>query len=88
MRPRFFNSFRLASILLVLYTIGHTAGAVIATPKLGVGSDTVVALMKSVHVRAQGADCTWYGFYRGFGALVSVFFAFSAIVAWQLVLLC
>ena len=83
-RARYFNAFRLASYLLVLYALGHTTGAVVSTPRFGPDSDAVVAMMKSVHVTAQGVDCTWYGFYRGFGVLVSVFFVFSAILTWQL----
>jgi hypothetical protein len=81
---RFFNEFRLASYVLVLYTFGHTLGAVINTPRFGAESDSVVAAMKSVHVQAQGADCTWYGFYRGFGIIVSVYFILSAVLTWQL----
>jgi hypothetical protein len=81
---RYFNAFRLASYLLVFYTFGHTLGAVIKTPQFGAESDTVVALMKSIHVQAQSADCTWYGFYRGFGIFVSIYFVFSAFAAWRL----
>jgi hypothetical protein len=81
---RYFNAFRVATYLLVLYALGHTLGAVTATPQFGPESDTVAAMMKSVVVRAQGSECTWYGFYRGFGILVSVFFVFSAILTWQL----
>ena len=47
-------------------------------------SDSVVSMMKSVHVVAQGARATWYGFYRGFGWFVSVFFIFSAVMTWYL----
>jgi hypothetical protein len=84
LRDRYANAFRLASALLVLYALGHTMGAVVAVPRFGDASDTVVALMQSVHVRSQGADCTWYGFYRGFGMLVTVFFVLSAVLAWHL----
>jgi hypothetical protein len=81
---RYGNAYRLAAYLMVLYTLGHTFGAVIATPKFGAESDAVVTAMKTVHVTAQGADCTWYGFYRGFGAFVSLFFMFSTMMAWHL----
>jgi hypothetical protein len=84
MRARYFNAFRIASYLLILYALGHTLGAVVGTPRFGVASDAVVALMKTVTVKAQGADCTWYGFYRGFGAFVSIYFVFSAFAAWHL----
>ncbi|MDB5218026.1 MAG: hypothetical protein JWO86_5953 [Myxococcaceae bacterium] len=81
---RYFNAFRVASYLLVLYAVGHTLGAVVATPHFGPESDAVVVTMKSVHVWSQSADCTWYGFYRGFGIFVSVYFLFSVFVAWRL----
>jgi hypothetical protein len=82
MRARFFNVYRIASYALVLYALGHTMGAVVNTPALGPESDAVAATMKSVHIAAQGADCTWYGFYRGFGVFVSIFFIFSAVLTW------
>jgi hypothetical protein len=83
-RTRYFNVYRLAAYFLVLYAFGHTLGAVIETPKFGPESDTLISMMKSVHVVAQGADCTWYGFYRGFGWFVSVFFVFSIVILWYL----
>lgn len=39
-------------------------------------------MMKSVHVIAQGSDATWYGFFRGFGWFITVFFVFSIVFAW------
>jgi hypothetical protein len=80
---RYFNAYRLAAYALVLYTLGHTFGAVVATPNFGDESAGVVKAMKTVHVAAMGADCTWYGFYRGFGVFVSIFFVFSLAVAWH-----
>jgi hypothetical protein len=81
---RYFNPFRLASYLLVLYLAGHTFGAVLSTPRFGATSDAVVAQMKSVHLLAQGSDTTWYGFYEGFGWFVTIFFGFSASMTWFL----
>jgi hypothetical protein len=40
--------------------------------------------MKSVHFDFNGADCTWYGFWFGFGLTASIFLLLSAVVAWQL----
>lgn len=77
------NAYRLAAGVLVLYTLGHTLGAVVQTPDFGSESMAVVAAMKAVHVNAQGADCTWYGFYRGEGVVVSMFFVFSVVMAWH-----
>ena len=79
---RSFNSYRLAAYVLAFYALAHTLGAVIATPQFGAESDSVVSMMKSVHVIAQGSDATWYGFYRGFGWFVTVFFIFSIVFAW------
>jgi hypothetical protein len=81
---RYANAFRVASVLLVLYTLGHTMGAVVGIPRFGEASDTVVALMQSVHVPVQGVERTWYGFYRGFGILISAYFVLSAVLAWHL----
>jgi len=81
---RYFNAYRLAAYVLVFYALAHTLGAVIATPQFGAESDSVVSMMKSVHVIAQGSDATWYGFFRGFGWFITVFFVFSIVFAWFL----
>ncbi len=81
---RYFNVYRLATYLLLFFAAGHTFGAVVQTPRFGLASDAVVAAMQSVVVHVQGASATWYGFYRGFGWQVSVFFLFSAILCWHL----
>jgi hypothetical protein len=81
---RFLNPLRIAAILLVLYTIGHTAGALLSTPRFGFQSDAVLGAMKSVHFQANGSDSTWYGFYLGFGAVDSIYFLLSAFIAWHI----
>lgn len=81
---RYANPYRLATYLLVVFVLGHTGGAVLMTPDFGPASAPVVSAMKSVHVPAQGFDVTWYGFFRGFGAFISVFFIFSIVVTWYL----
>jgi hypothetical protein len=69
---------------MVLYTLGHTLGVVIGTPDFGPQSNAVVFSMKTVHVDVQGTARTWYDFFRGFGAFVSVFFVYSTWLAWYL----
>lgn len=81
---RFFNPLRLAAYVLVLYALGHTRGALWATPSFGSQSDAAVALMRSVHFQCETSTCTWFGFYLGFGYMVSVFFLVSAALAWFL----
>jgi hypothetical protein len=77
-----FGPLRVASYLLVLFAFGHTSGAVIKVPHFGPASDAVVSQMQNVHIAAQGADCTWYGFYRGFGWYVTLFLLLAAFLAW------
>jgi hypothetical protein len=81
---RFLTPFRLATYLLVLFCAGHTGGGMLAQKSLGPGADAVFDAMKSVHFVFNGADCTWYGFWFGFGIMVSASIVFSAVVAWQL----
>jgi len=79
-----FTPFRVAAALLLLFCAGHTAGGMLAQKSLGPASDAVFAQMKAVHFVFNGSDCTWYGFWFGFGMTVSLFLLSSAIIAWQL----
>jgi hypothetical protein len=81
---KYLRPFRLATYLLMLFFAGHTAGGMLSQKSLGPAADTVFAAMKTVHFDFNGSDCTWYGFWFGFGLTVSVFLLFSAVVAWQL----
>jgi hypothetical protein len=81
---RYLNPFRLTTMLLVPYCLGHTFGALVSTPHFGADSDAVMTAMKSVHFQANGSDCTWLGFYLGFGYNVSIFFLFSGALTWFL----
>jgi len=76
--------FRAASILLVVFSVMHTAGGMLAQASLGAASDTVFEAMKRVHFTFNGADCTWYGFWFGFGLTATIFLLLSAVLAWQL----
>jgi hypothetical protein len=81
---KYLNPLRVTTVLLVFYCLGHTFGALVATPHFGVESDLVMTAMKSVHFIANGSRCTWWGFYLGFGYNVSIFFVFSAVLTWFL----
>jgi hypothetical protein len=81
---RYANPYRLASYVLMLYALGHTVGAVVQTPQFGAAAGAVAAAMKSVHFDAQGFDDSWYGFYEGFGWLVSLFFVTSSAITWHI----
>src|SRR6516164_8375227 len=73
--------YRVSSILLVLFAIGHTLGFRQIDPKWGV--DSLVQSMKSIHFDANGVDRTYWDFFVGFGLFVTVLMLFASIIAWQ-----
>jgi hypothetical protein len=74
--------YRIASVLLLLFAIGHTLGFRQNIPEWGVSS--VIDLMRSIHFDAQGFNRTYWDFFSAFGLYFSVFLLFSAVLAWQL----
>lgn len=75
--------YKITSVLLFLFAIGHTAG--LLKPKsFGREGDEVLAAMHTVHVHVMGSNHTFWDFYVGFGLLVSIFFVFTSVWAWQL----
>jgi hypothetical protein len=78
-----FNLFRIATLLLIIFFLGHTLGLLFHEGS-GTVEEGVRSLMKSAHFTIQGADCTYYGFLLGSGLLFSVFLLFSAYLTWLL----
>jgi hypothetical protein len=76
------NPHRIASVILIVYCVLHSYGALISTPRFGAASDAVLESMRSVRFTAQGFTDTWYGFYLGFGWSASTLFALSAFQLW------
>ena len=74
--------YRIASVLLALFAVGHTLAFREADPKWG--ADSVLRAMQSVHFNVQGFDRTYWDFFVGFGLFASVFLVFAAVLAWQL----
>ena len=54
--------YRIASVLLVLFAVGHTLGFRMTDPKLGV--DAIIASLQTLHFQVQG-------FSRTFGTSMS-----------------
>ena len=81
---KYLSPYRIAAVLLVLFCAGHTVGGMFSQQGLGPQADAVFSSMKTVHFTFNGASCTWYGFWFGFGLTVSLFLLFSAVAAWQL----
>lgn len=75
-------SYRIASVLLVLFAVGHTFGFRQNNPEWG--ADAVLGLMRSVHFDALGFNRTYWDFFSAFGFFFSVFLVFAAVLAWQL----
>jgi hypothetical protein len=74
--------YRIAAVLLLLFDVGHTLGFRQSDPKWGV--DTLLASMRSIRFDVQGFSRTYWDLFVGAGFNVSVFFLFSAVLAWQL----
>ena len=74
--------YRIASVLLLLFAIGHTLGFRQTDPAWGVAS--LIDSMRSVHFEVQGFSLTYWGIFSAFGLFFSVFLLFAAVLAWQL----
>jgi hypothetical protein len=81
---KYLTPFRLATYLLVVFCIAHTAGGMLGQKSLGPEADVVFSAMKRVHFDFNGADATYYGFWFAFGLMSSVFLLFSAFASWRL----
>ena len=84
MAPAYLGPYQIATYLLLIFCTGHTLGGLFFAPSKGPAADAVLASMKAVHFRFNGADCTYYGAHLGFGLLTSVFLLLSAALTWHL----
>ena len=74
--------YRIASILLLLFAIGHTVGFRQIDPKWGL--DSMIQSMQSIHFNANGSNRTYWDFFVGFGLFVTVLMVLASIILWQL----
>jgi hypothetical protein len=74
--------YRIASVLLLLFAVGHTLGFRQSDPTWGV--DTLLGSMRSIHFDVQGFSRTYWDLFVAAGFSVGVFYFFAAILAWQL----
>ncbi|HEY6220773.1 MAG TPA: hypothetical protein VIV65_12035 [Gemmatimonadaceae bacterium] len=79
MTPKLF--YRISSVLLVLFAIGHSIGFSTVDPSWH--ADAAVAGMKSVTFPVQGFTRSYWDFFFGFGVFVSIVLLFSAVLAWR-----
>ena len=72
---------RIASIIALLFAVGHSMGA----PWTPVNEDApaaVVEAMKSVSFDAMGNARTFWDFYFGFGVSISIYLFVQAVLLW------
>jgi hypothetical protein len=74
--------YRIASVLLILFALGHTLGFRRVDPRWKL--DSIIAALRSTHFEVQGLNRTYWDFYVGFGLFVTVLLLFTAILTWQL----
>ena len=74
--------YRIASVLLVLFALGHTFGFRRTRPEWRV--EPLLASMRENHFLVDGFSRTYWDFYVGFGLFVSALLLFAALVSWQL----
>jgi len=74
--------YRVASVLLVLFGLGHQFGFRKVDPRWGV--DPALAALKAARFEVQGMTRTYWDFFSGFGFFVTVLLFFGAILAFQL----
>lgn len=73
---------RVASILTLLFAVGHSLGGLsLWSPA---GETEVLGAMRSFHFDASGVSRTYLDFYLGFGFILSVYLLAQAVVLWQL----
>ena len=80
MRPTLL--YRVAAVLLAIFTVGHTVGFLQVDPRWGIGA--VITGMKTVSFQVFGTQRTYWDFFVGFGFFISVLQLFATLVAWQL----
>ena len=74
---------RIASVIALLFALGHTSGGP-WTPSAEAGAASVVQAMKSVGFDAMGSNRSYWEFYFGFGASISIYMFAQAAFLWLL----
>jgi hypothetical protein len=73
--------YRIASILLILFAVGHTLAFRQIDPRWGI--DSLIQSMRSVHFNVNGSGRTYWDFFVGFGLFVTALMLLASVVAWQ-----
>jgi hypothetical protein len=75
--------FRIASVVFLLFALGHTFGFLTFKPPTAEGL-AVKKAMSDVEFKVGESSLSYGRFYRGFGLSCTMSMLFSAILCWQL----
>lgn len=74
--------YRIASVLLLLFAVGHTLGFRRTDSSWGI--DAMLGSMRSIHFNMDGFSRTYWDLFVAAGFTVGVLYLFAAVLAWQL----
>jgi hypothetical protein len=72
---------RIASVISLLFTVGHTVGGLQRWSPTG--DNDVLRQMTAVHFDVMGANRSYVDFYMGFGWSLSVAMVLQTVLLWQ-----
>jgi hypothetical protein len=75
--------YRIASVLLILFAVGHTIGFLKFKPPTPEAL-AVRDAMYDVHFQIKGKNLSYGGFYNGFGLFATAYLLFATFLAWHL----
>jgi len=75
--------YRIASVLFILYAVGHTSGFLKFQPPSAEGR-AVWESMNNVHFQLGQTEATYGKLYVSFGLFISLYVLFAAYLAWYL----
>jgi len=73
---------RIASVISLLFTVGHSLGGLQRWSP--VGENAVLRAMAEVHFDTMGVSRSYLDFYMGLGWTISIFMLMETILLWQL----
>ena len=73
---------RIASIISLIFTLGHTAGGLRKWSPMG--DNDVLRAMTSVRFDTMGANRSYLDFFTGFGWSISVAMVMQSVLLWQM----
>src|SRR5260370_10329903 len=77
-------SLRVLSVVLALFSLGHTLGTGVPRVKRGAPEAAVFGAMQDFRFPIMGFERSHWAFYRGFALIISLLLLVLAVIAWQL----